>query len=608
MYILPTPQKLEMKEDRYYLNYDSEICISGNYPDNGFLYAKFLQQEIRESTGLELNITKGQHDLAGIFLEYMENCGEQGYEIHVDSHGIFLQASTSCGILYAVQTLRQIIRQEGAAIPYLSIYDYPEIKNRGLYYDVTRCRIPTLDYLKKRVDSLAFYKMNQLHLYIEHTYMFEGLSEVWRDDTPLTAGEILELDQYCMDRNIELVPSMATFGHLYKLLRTRKYRTLCEREELCEEPFGFIDRMEHHTLDVSNEKSFSLICSLMDEYMALFHSDKFNLCGDETFDLGKGKSKPLADSIGEQNLYVQFVKQLCEYLVSKGKNPMFWGDIICKSPDAIKLLPRQTICLNWGYSPEETEENTEKLWKSGARLYNCPGVSGWNQLVNQIRPSYENIKRMCTYGIKYHVEGILTTDWGDFGHINHPDMGIVGMIYGACFSWNKNIIEFEEINRQISLMEFGDVQEKFVKIISDISSLWKYKWNDLITLKEKNINRWSDRDLPELEKSIVDLTAKKRELQLYISKMDGLQKGTIRPYLMALDGMILLQKIGIAIITRDADPQLPESIEKWFYYYKIEWRKISKEGELYRVQEAINWIADYLRGFQATKIPQNLLG
>ena len=69
MYILPTPQKLEMKEDRYYLNYDSEICISGNCPDNGFLYAKFLQQEIREYTGLELNITKGQHDLAGIFLE-----------------------------------------------------------------------------------------------------------------------------------------------------------------------------------------------------------------------------------------------------------------------------------------------------------------------------------------------------------------------------------------------------------------------------------------------------------------------------------------------------------------------------------------------------------
>src|SRR5699024_8016957 len=107
-----------------------------------------------------------------------------------------------------------IIRQEGAVLPCLEIEDAPEIPNRGYYHDVTRGRIPTLSYLKHLADTLSFYKINQLQLYIEHTYLFEGLSEMWRDDTPLTAADILELDRYCRSLGIDLVPSLSCFGHL----------------------------------------------------------------------------------------------------------------------------------------------------------------------------------------------------------------------------------------------------------------------------------------------------------------------------------------------------------------------------------------------------------
>ena len=33
---------------------------------------------------------------------------------------------------------------------------------------------------------------------------------------------------------------------------------------------------------------------MLEEYMSLFRLDRFNLCADETFDLGKGKSAALA--------------------------------------------------------------------------------------------------------------------------------------------------------------------------------------------------------------------------------------------------------------------------------------------------------------------------
>ena len=86
-------------------------------------------------------------------------------------------------------------------------------------------------FLKELADRCSFYKINQLHLYIEHTFLFDGFSEVWRDDTPLTPEDILELDAYCKALQIDLVPSVATLGHLYKVPRTQSFHQLSEVEE-----------------------------------------------------------------------------------------------------------------------------------------------------------------------------------------------------------------------------------------------------------------------------------------------------------------------------------------------------------------------------------------
>lgn len=599
MYLLPQPQNITLYNKKFYINYTTEICLDPAGNNEWYFYATLLQEEIKQDTGFLLNIKKGFPTLGSIVLKYTSGMSAQEYTVQSSESEIVLLSSANAGMLYAVQTLRQIIRQEGASLSCLDIHDTPAVLNRGLYYDVTRGRIPTLSYLKKMADTLSFYKINQLHLYVEHTYMFRGLSEVWRDDTPLTSREILEFDRYCADRNIELVPSIATFGHLYKVLRTKGYRHLCEREELCEEPFGFIDRMEHHTIDVSNEESFAFITSLIEEYLPLFRSDKFNICGDETFDLGKGKSRHLAEKIGSQQVYIQYVKKLCDFLVAKGKTPMFWGDIVCKSPEVLSVLPKETICLNWGYDADVEETDTARLSETGVRLYNCPGVSGWNQFVNQYGVSYENIRKMCRYGIQYGAEGILNTDWGDYGHINHPDLSVIGWIYGAAFSWNATEIPFEEINRGISRIEFRDREERFVSLVSDISTLWKYEWRDLIYDLEKQELHFRKEDLPSLQDASERLTAKKQELLSYVSCMDGCKKDVIRPYVIAVDGMILLQEIGMAFLCSEKclekNTLLAGKLETWFYYYKKEWRNVSRESELYRIQNVINEVADRLR-------------
>ncbi len=605
MYIIPEPQEMTQREGQYTITFDQKIVIASSGGVNAYEYAKLLQEELRACTGYGLAITRGSSCKAAVTLAVDCAMGEEEYRLDVQEDGIRITGGADRGLLYGVQTLRQMVRQTGACIPYTAIHDYPAIKNRGFYHDVTRGRIPTLSYLKKLADNIAFYKMNQLQLYVEHTFLFEGLSEMWRDDTPLTAQDILEFDAYCRKLNIELVPNISCFGHLYKLLRTKSYEHLCEIPDPRKEPFGLRYRMMHHTIDVSDEESMALIKSLIDQFMPLFTSEHFNIGADETFDLGKGKNLEKAEQIGIKRLYIDFVKELCEYVVSKGKKPMFWGDIICDFPEVIKELPAQTICLNWGYEKEQSDEPTKKLAAAGAVQYNCPGVSGWNQFVNRLDVAYENIKRMCTYALQYGTEGVLTTDWGDYGHINHPDFGIPGRIYGAAFSWNRNIPDFDEINRRISRVEFGDVSEKLVGVMADISHCQVFNWEEAVRYIEGAGTAPEMDKLSGVAKVLEKMDCIADELRHMTPGLPEQTLSIIHACLIAIRGMELLQKIGVAVSAQDyhTEPVLPVEgatlageLEEWFMYYKEEWRSVSRESELYQLQDVMFRYADLLRG------------
>lgn len=604
MYIIPEPQEMNRGEGCYTVTFDRKIVIASSCGVNVYEYGKLLQEELRACTGYGLSITRGGSCKAAVTLSVDSTMGEEEYRLDVQEDGIRIAGGADRGVLYGVQTLRQIVRQEGVCIPYVTVHDYPAIKNRGFYHDVTRGRIPTLSYLKKLADNIAFYKMNQLQLYIEHTYLFEGLSEMWRDDTPLTAQDILEFDAYCRKLNIELVPNISCFGHLYKLLRTKTYEHLCEIPEPRKEPFGLRDRMMHHTINVSDEESLALIKSLIDQFMPLFTSEHFNIGADETFDLGKGKNLQRAEQIGMDRLYIDFVKELCEYVVSKGKKPMFWGDIICDFPQVIKELPEETICLNWGYEKEQSDESTRKLAAAGAVQYNCPGVSGWNQFVNRLDVAYENIKRMCSYALQYGTEGVLTTDWGDYGHINHPDFGIPGRIYGAAFSWNRNIPDFEEINRKISRVEFGDVSEKLVSVMAEIPSCQVFNWEEAVRYIECKTPAPTADELAGIKEALQNLERIADTLRHMTPGLSGQTLSLVHACLVAIRGIELFQKIGVALSARDYHTEpvldveggvLAQELEEWFMYYKEVWRSVSRESELYQLQDVIFRYADLLR-------------
>jgi N-acetyl-beta-hexosaminidase len=620
MYLLPVPQKLSYHNEEFLIQYDTNIILNSTLGFQELGYAKILQNQIKDSISCHLNITKaGKEEANSIYLNRSILLKPEEYHLVIREKLIELTGGSSEALLYGISTLRQIIVQKGAVLPGIDILDYPEIKNRGFYHDVTRGRIPTLETLKALADKLSYYKLNQLQLYIEHSFLFKDFSEVWRDDTPLTAEEILELDSYCSSINIELVPSIASFGHLHKVLSTKTYEELCELEGSSKERFSYMSRMEHHTVDVTNEGSFELVQKMLLEYLPLFSSKLFNICADETFDLGKGKSKPMAEAIGTDRMYIDFLKKLCEMISDQGKQPMFWGDIIAANPEAIKELPENVICLNWDYSTDASDRNIKKLSELGVVQYLCPGVQGWRRLMNHLKNGYDNISLMSKYAHQYKAAGLLNTDWGDYGHVNHPEFSTTGMIYGAVFSWNSDPLEFDDINRRISVVEYGDRSESFVAAINRASSQEGFLWSHAVQFKElsqRNISPEEKKeffqqfDTDQLLQMNEEIAAAVKDIYQGMVQMELSKREVVKPYLVAARGMEIFNRIGAVIGQHILDSlvtvpieisKLAADLEYWFLDYKEIWRNGYKEAELYRIAEVIVWYADYLREIQKNK-------
>ena len=611
MYLIPRPKEYKETLEQFTINKKTKIVLSNDCTSNELDSALMLKQSIKDESGITLTITKevkksyGENEIRLTIDNLLE---KEEYKLNIKDKYIEIIGSESSGIYYGIQTLIQILKQDGIKLRGVNIEDSPYFKNRGYFADITRGKVPTLETLKKLADKLSFYKVNQMQLYIEHTFAFEDMSEVWRDKDPITAEEILILDEYCKKRHIELIPSLATFGHLYEVLRTKSYEDLCELENSRESEYSYIDRMAHHTLDVSNNKSLELVYNMLNEFIPLFSSNKFNICCDETFDLGKGKSKDISEEIGNGKLYVDFLNKVISYVKNHNKTVLFWGDVILNHKELLKDIPEDTICLNWDYWCKATENNTRTIWESKRKQWVCPGTGGWSHLMNLIENSFENINRMVSYGVKYGADGILNTDWGDYGHINSLSNSVPSIIYGASLSWNPNIEKnFDYEYKAISLLEYGDESLKLVNALKELSECQTVGWSELIWWKE----RYNDKVKADFKKldpyKIKESYEKAKEIEEHLlilsTKLNN--KEAIEDFILSANGIALINDFFLTLLKEDFNKNevatfnttkdLAKDFEKWLHDYSIKWRENNKESELYRIRDVIIYVCDYLR-------------
>jgi len=600
LHLLPSPKSLRMDEGFFVISPDGRIVLDAPWMGPMRTAAEQLQQEIEAACGLKLEIAGGKAQKGDIRLCLSPEMEAAAYTLSITPEGVVVAGRFVTDVLTGAQTLRQIIRQCGWTLPALTIKDAPAFEARGFYHDVTRGRIPTLEWLKRLADECCFYKINQLQLYVEHTYLFRDLPELHAvAGTPLTAEEILELDDYCIRRGIDLVPSLSTFGHLFELLHTRRFSHLCELPDSDAMPSTMPNRMAHHTIDPTNPESLQLILSMIDEYMALFRSPYFNICADETFDLGKGRNRGRE----ERGLYMGFVRKLCEHVVSRGRTPMFWGDIVVKFADALQELPEGTICLNWGYAANVREVSTRILAQAGARQYVCPGVSGWNQWMPRILGSYENIRRMAEYGAKYGAVGLLNTDWGDYGHINDPRFSLPGMIFGACAAWNGSLPDMDEMLQAVSRFTYGDDSGRIVSILADLADAPVYSWWHVVRCKDKAQGMLSDpwgepQQSPAEEarflagqERVLAAEAALRDCSVHLATA---ARPMVARWLNAAEAIRLWDTAYHAVLKGEKSPETAQALLRWLCRYETQWREVSKESELWRIRDVTAWYADRL--------------
>ena len=412
-----------------------------------------------------------------------------GYRLKVDSNGVLLEAPTESAAYHGWQTLLQAARQSPpGTLPVMAIDDWPDFPDRGVYYDLARGRVPKTESLLEQAELLSRFKINQLQYYIEHAFQFRGHPNIGKGASPLSPDDILALDEWCRWRHIELVPSLASFGHLATVLRHPEYRHLAEDwgvGKYLSPDAKPNPRLRGWTLSPANPKIYPFLDSLFAEFLPLFSSDRFNVCCDETWDLGWGQSYELCKRIGRGRVYLHHIVRLNELCRKHGKRMMFWGDIIRHYPELIDGIPKDVTVLDWGYDYNHPFARIRDFRKARLPFYACPGTSGWVSLFPRLHEAEANIAGFAAAAKKHGARGLLNTDWGDGGHYNFMEYSWHGYLFGAEQAWNtsadtsdftrrfcKLFLNIDDAKVAAAIDELGDITH--LKFTGYYQSVWQH--------------------------------------------------------------------------------------------------------------------------------------
>ncbi|MFC1496956.1 glycoside hydrolase family 20 zincin-like fold domain-containing protein [Verrucomicrobiota bacterium] len=431
--LIPQPQSIKLQEGSFLCDSDGTITI----PNRSL---RTLTEHIPDLFGSYQTASKPKRNRNAFIIRLAKKLKPGGYKLRISSKRILLECESPSAGFHGLQTLSQLVSQKKQdKLPCLIINDWPDFPVRGIYYDVSRGRVPETKRLMEFADQLSQYKINQLQFYVEDTFRFLHHPEIGKHSSPLTKNDILRLDSFCREKYIELVPSMASFGHLSKILELSQYRHLAEDwgigKYLSPEAEKLSASQKHKgwTLSPANPEIYIFLDSLFSEFLPLFKSDKFNVCCDETYDLGLGQSFELCKKEGVGLIYLTHILKLRELAGRYNKQIMLWGDMIRKYPELIEKLPKDITVLDWNYDHNHNFASIRDFTQTGLSAYGCPGTSSWASLFPRIHEAWKNI---ASASKEENAAGILTTDWGDGGHYNFMEFSWPCYLFGAEKAWN----------------------------------------------------------------------------------------------------------------------------------------------------------------------------
>ena len=284
-----------------------------------------------------------------------------------------------------------------------------EFAVKGYHIDL-RVQVIKMPALKAFVRKLKAGGINTLVMEWEATYPFEKYPLI-ANQYAYTKAEVASFMQLCDSLKLDVMPLQQSFGHVEYILRNYRFAALREDQR---------DFSQVCPSEAVADKA--LFTDLFTELAKTHNSKYFHIGGDETYLLGHcEKCQKKVKEEGLSKLYIDYIRMLCDIVISLGKRPVLWADIALKHPEAIQLLPKETVFIDWNYGWDLNQfGDLGNLLKSGYEIWGAPAIrssydnyylSQWNVHANNLRDFVPAARRMG-------YRGMVLTSWGTNGIFN----------------------------------------------------------------------------------------------------------------------------------------------------------------------------------------------
>lgn len=454
--LLPQPRHYHPLPGALLLDAATTIQLAPQAGPATLTTARQCQHALRDALGLPFTIVKSAHqENTGNALHLRLISGHpslpdiaQAYRLTVTEDGIWLEARDEAGLFYGAQTLIQLVRVHGRRLPGCAIDDWPALPQRGIMLDVSRGRVPRRATLLHLAATLAHYKINQLQLYIEHTFHFPSHPRIGHNCGALTSDDILALDAVCRAHHIELVPNLQSTGHLRHLLSLPEYEHLAESDWRWSLTPG--------------EATYRLLDQLYGDLLPSFSSPRFNIDSDEAWDFARGRTRAERQDGNVGRLYLDHLLRLRELAARHGRQIMVWADVLHHHPELLPDIPHDVILLDWNYEAQPGYPTLQTLARAGRPFYVCPGTSTWNTIFPRLDNALGNIRTYVREGIAAGACGMLLTDWGDYGHYQPLSHSWYGYLFGAEMAWSGGATSTDAFDAAFGVLFCNDASGQVV--------------------------------------------------------------------------------------------------------------------------------------------------
>ncbi|HEX4877459.1 MAG TPA: family 20 glycosylhydrolase, partial [Chitinophagaceae bacterium] len=221
--LIPAPRQVKWNNGYFPLHRAVAVILS----DTSLLKEAKRLQAIVAAAGRQLVISNKAREGEVHFELNLQKALQPGTDdescsIQVTSTKIAVTARSAHGIFNAIQTLRQLMRDE-LLVDACDITDKPAFSWRGYMVDAGR-NYMSVQLLKEQIDVMAAYKLNVFHFHLTEDIAWRLQSRQFPQLTDAKCmlrnpgqyysfDEMKELIAYCKERYITLVPEIDMPGH-----------------------------------------------------------------------------------------------------------------------------------------------------------------------------------------------------------------------------------------------------------------------------------------------------------------------------------------------------------------------------------------------------------